>query len=275
MEIRYASHPDDFETYTTARMRKEFLVGNLFTPGKIALTYSHNDRMIVGGVCPQSPLKLTGGKELGTGFFLERREMGVINVGPKGSITVDGQRYDLEFTDLLYIGQGSREIVFQSDDPAAPSHFYLNSGMAHSKHPTAKCTKKEANSIELGSGPEANARVLNQYIHPDVVPSCNLVMGVTDLVEGSVWNTMPCHTHERRMEVYFYFNLPQDALVMHFMGRPEATRNLVVRNEEAVISPPWSIHSGCGTRAYSFIWGMVGDNQTFTDMDGAGMAGLT
>ena len=275
MEIRYASHPDDFATFATDRVRSEFLVQELFVPGQMKMVYSHYDRLIVGGVCPASPLWLPPGKELGTGYFLERREMGVVNVGPKGSVTVDGKRYELEATDLLYLGLGCQEVVFDSEDPSAPARFYLNSGMAHVKHPVAKCTKEEANSIELGSASEANARVLNQYIHPDVVQSCNLVMGITDLKEGSVWNTMPVHTHERRMEAYFYFNLPADALVMHFMGLPQATRNLVVRNQEAVISPPWSIHSGCGTRAYSFIWGMVGDNQTFTDMDGAEMAVLS
>lgn len=274
MEIRYASHPDDFATFPTERVRSEFLIRDLFVPGEMKLVYSHYDRIIVGGVCPTGPVKLPPGKELGTDYFLERREMGVINVGPKGGITVDGQRYELETTDLLYIGLGSKEVIFDSDDPSAPAHFYLNSGMAHVGYPTAKCTKEQANSIELGSPSEANARILNQYIHPDVVQSCNLVMGITDLLDGNVWNTMPVHTHERRMEAYFYFNLPKDALVMHFMGKPEATRNVVVRDQEAVISPPWSIHSGCGTRSYSFIWGMVGDNQTFTDMDGAEMVTL-
>ena len=274
MEIRYASNPDDFATFADRRVRNEFLAQDLFVPGRMKMIYSHYDRLILGGACPTSPLKLAQGKELGTEYFLERREMGVVNVGPKGSVTVDGTKYELECTDLLYIGLGAREVTFESDDPAAPAHFYINSGMAHREYPIAKCTKKEANSIELGSVPEANARILNQYIHPEVVPSCNLVMGITDLLEGSVWNTMPCHTHERRMEAYFYFNMPPDALVMHFMGRPEATRNLVVRNEEAVNSPPWSIHSGCGTRAYSFIWGMVGDNQTFTDMDTVEMSVL-
>ena len=267
MEIRYASHPDDFATFPAERTRKEFLVQDLFVPGQLPLIYSHYDRIIVGGSCPTSPQDLPVGKELGTDYFLERREMGVINVGPKGAVTVDGKLYELDTKDVLFIGQGAKHVNFESQDADNPARFYLNSGIAHQAFPTALCSREQANKIDLGSAAEANARTINQYIHPDVVKSCNLVMGITELKEGSVWNTMPCHTHERRMEVYLYMDLPEDALVMHFMGKPDATRNLVVRNQEAVISPPWSIHSACGTRAYSFIWGMVGDNQTFTDMD--------
>jgi 4-deoxy-L-threo-5-hexosulose-uronate ketol-isomerase len=274
MEIRYASNPVDFATFTNERVRQEFLVQKLFTPGKLPLVYSHYDRIITGGACPDGPMELPVGKELGTDYFLERREMGIVNVGPKGVVTVDGDTHELAKMDALYIGRGAKKVVFESEDNADPARFYINSAIAHSSHPTTLCTREQAKKIELGSQAESNARTINQYIHPDVMESCNLLMGITQLKEGSVWNTMPCHTHERRMEVYFYFNLSDDAVAMHFMGEPSATRNLVVRNEEAVISPPWSIHSACGTEAYTFIWGMVGDNQTFTDMDHVNMSDL-
>ena len=267
MEVRYASNSRDFATFTTERIREEFLVQNLFTPGKLSLVYSHYDRMIVGGAHPTGPLALGGGKELGTEYFLERREMGVINVGPAGSITVDGVEYDLNTNDCLYIGKGAKEVGFDSADPANPAKFYILSGPAHAECPTTLSTMEDANTLELGSPEECNERQLNQYIHAGGVQSCNLVMGMTVIKPGSVWNSMPCHTHDRRMEAYFYFNLPENAIMMHFMGEPGATRNIVMRNEEAVLSPPWSIHAGCGTMAYSFIWGMVGDNQEFTDMD--------
>ncbi len=274
MDIRYASHPDDFEAYTTERTRAEFLVTGLFTPGKIALTYSHTDRMVIGGACPNAPLKLEGGKALGTDFFLERREMGVINVGAKGTVTVDGQAYVIDKTDGLYIALGAKDVAFTSDDPATPARFYLLSGPAHKEYPTTKMTMTEAETVRLGTPEEANVRVLNKYIHPDGVKSCNLVMGITVIEPGSVWNSMPCHTHERRMEVYFYFDLADDAVLFHFMGQPDKTRHVVMCNNEAVISPSWSIHSGAATSHYSFIWGMVGDNQAFSDMDAVAFAEL-
>lgn len=267
MEVRYASHAQDFATFPTERVRSEFLIRDMFVPGEMKLVYSHYDRMVVGGACPTGPLALGGSQALGTEYFLERREMGVINVGPAGFVTADGTRYDLEKTDCLYLGKGTREVGFESADPANPARFYILSGPAHAEYPTAKVTLAEAESLELGTREEANVRKLNKMIHGDGIKSCNLVMGITQLAPGSVWNSMPCHTHERRMEAYFYFDLPENAIMMHFMGRPTATRNIVMRNEEAVLSPPWSIHAGAATSNYSFIWGMIGDNQEFTDMD--------
>jgi 4-deoxy-L-threo-5-hexosulose-uronate ketol-isomerase len=268
MDIRQPANPKDFESYTTERMRKEFLVQNLFLPGSVNLTYSYIDRMIIGGICPNKPLMLESGKELGTAFFLERRELGVINVGQAGSVQVDGQTYELAMSDGLYVGQGTKNVVFSSKYPNEPARFYLLSGPAHKAFPTQKITMDEAESDRIGMPEQCNVRVLNKYIHPDGVQSANLVMGLTIVEPGNIWNSMPpCHTHARRMEVYFYFNLKPDAVLFHLMGEPERTRHIVVRNEEAVISPSWSIHAGAGTSDYCFIWGMVGDNQTFSDMD--------
>ena len=267
MEIRYPSHPIDFKAYNTERIRAEFLLQNLFARGRMNLTYSHFDRMIIGGICPAEPLRLEAGKELGTDFFLERREMGVINIHSRGKVIVDGQEYELDKTDGLYVGKNAREVVFTSLDPENPAHFYMLSGPAHKQYPTVKVTRSEADTSHLGSAEEANVRVLHKYIHPDGVPSCQLVMGMTVLESGSVWNSMPCHTHERRMEVYFYFDLKPGSVLLHLMGDPNETRHIVMRNEEAVISPSWSIHAGAGTSNYAFIWGMLGDNQAFGDMD--------
>ena len=274
MEVRNAIHPQDFENYTTDKIRKEFLVQNLFVPGELALTYSYYDRMIVGGVCPNKPLSLAAGKEIGTDYFLERREMGIVNVGSRGAVDVDGEKYAIDTTDGLYVGMGSKEVVFTSEDNNHPAHFYLLSGPAHREYPTIKMDMNGAEKTRLGSASESNTRTLNKYIHPDGVKSCQLVMGITALEPGNVWNSMPCHTHERRMEVYFYFNLADDAVVFHLMGKPDETRHIVIRNEEAVLSPSWSIHAGVGTSNYSFIWGMVGENQTFTDMDTVAMGDL-
>ena len=268
MDIRQPANPRDFESYTTERMREEFLVQDLFVPGVLKLTYSFIDRMIIGGACPEKPLTLEGGKELGTDYFLERRELGIINVGPTGSVKVDGETYELAKADGLFVGQGAREVIFSSQDPAAPAHFYLLSGPAHQAYPTQKVTMEEAESTRIGTPEQCSVRVLNKYIHPNGVKSANLVMGVTVVEPGNVWNSFPpCHTHARRMEVYFYFDLAPDAVLLHLMGEPERTRHIVMKNEEAVISPSWSIHAGAGTSNYSFIWGMVGDNQTFSDMD--------
>jgi len=274
MEIRYPSHPNDFKTFGTDRIRSEFLVQNLFTKGKMALVYSHFDRMVIGGICPDAPLPLQAGKALGTDFFLQRREMGIINVGPPGKVTVDGKDFELGKTDGLYIGKNSKEVLFASLDPQNPAHFYMLSGPAHQQYPTVKVIRAEAETARLGTPEEANVRVLYKYIHPGGVPSCQLVMGMTVLEAGSIWNSMPCHTHERRMEVYFYFDLAPAAILLHLMGKPEETRHIVMRNEEAVISPSWSIHAGAGTSNYAFIWGMLGDNQTFTDMDAVDLAGF-
>ena len=278
MEVRTAASPKDVKHYTTDRLREEFLIQDLFIPGEIKLVYSHIDRIITGAAVPVEPLTLTAGAELRANYFLERREMGIINVGGKGTVTVDGKVYPLDYKDGMYIGKGAEDIVFASIDGAEPAKFYLNSAPAHTSYPTVAIKMegeasedtviiKDENKVELGCLEESNHRVINKYILPGQVESCQLVMGMTALKPGSVWNTMPCHTHDRRMEVYLYFEMPEDAFVMHYMGEPQETRHLVVRDEEAVISPSWSIHAGSGSRAYTFIWGMVGENQEFTDMD--------
>ena len=278
MELRTACSPEDMKHYTTERLRKEFLIQNLFVPGEIKLVYSHIDRIITGACMPQSPVRLTAGEELRAEYFLQRREMGVINIGAKGSIIVDGREYPVDHKDGMYIGMGSKDIVFKSEDAQNPAKFYINSVPAHTSYPTVLIKLdgepedgvviiKKENKVELGTLEESNHRVINKYILPGQVESCQLVMGMTALMPGSVWNTMPCHTHDRRMEVYLYFDISEDAFVMHYMGEPTETRHIVVRNEEAVISPSWSIHAGSGSRAYTFIWGMCGENQAFGDMD--------
>ncbi|NLJ47076.1 MAG: 5-dehydro-4-deoxy-D-glucuronate isomerase [Treponema sp.] len=275
MDIREYVNSEYAKTLDTEGLRSRFLVSGLFDPGEISLTYSHVDRMIAGGITPTSgPLALASTKDLGTDYFLERREMGVINIGGPGSVTVDGTRFDLAPRDGLYVSMGSKALAFESADPARPAKFYLNSAPAHRACPTRLVTMAQAKRVEMGSAAECNRRVINQFIHPAVLESCQLVMGMTTFSEGSVWNTMPVHTHERRMEVYLYFDMPADRVVFHFLGKPSETRHLVVRNEEAVISPSWSIHSGVGTGPYTFIWGMAGENQTFTDMDAVPMSAL-
>jgi 4-deoxy-L-threo-5-hexosulose-uronate ketol-isomerase len=216
---------------------------------------------------PLGPVRLIAGNELRAEYFLERREMGVINIGAAGIVAVDGKDYELGPKDGLYIGKGAKDIVFASSNPNAPAKFYFISTPAHMEYPTEKIEIKNAEPAKMGSSEESNSRTIYKYIHPAGVRSCQLVMGMTILKPGSVWNTMPCHTHDRRMEVYLYFNLPKDALVFHFMGEPGETRHIVVRDEEAVISPSWSVHSGCGTSNYAFIWGMAGENQVFSDQD--------
>lgn len=268
IEIRNPWHPDDAKHYTTDRMRNDFLIQDLFIPDKVKLVYSHVDRIIVGGVCPsEKVLTLEAGHELGVDYFLERRELGVINIGGPGTVILDGEEYDLYYKDGLYAGMGIKEVSFKSDDPANPAKFYLNSAPAHHTYPTLKITMEMANKRPLGSVEGCNKRVINQYIHPEVCQSCQLVMGMTSLEVGSNWNTMPCHTHERRMEVYMYFEVPENNVVFHLMGEPTETRHIVMKNEEAVISPSWSIHSGAGTSSYTFIWAMGGENQAFDDMD--------
>lgn len=271
MELRTAASPKDAKFYTTQRLREEFLIQDLFQVGKLKMVYSHIDRIITGAAVPVEPIALTAGQELRAEYFLQRREMGVINIGGKGRIKIDGNEYALDFKDGIYIGMGAKEICFTSEDSSVPAKFYFNSAPAHTAYPTVLIKPEDCVTVELGSMEEANHRVIRKYILPGQVESCQLVMGITQLMPGSVWNTMPCHTHDRRMEVYLYFEMPQDAFVMHYMGEPEETRHIVMRNEEAVISPSWSIHSGCGTRAYTFIWGMVGENQDFDDMDGIAM----
>lgn len=279
MDIRYASHPQDVKTYDTDRLRKEFLIEEIFRANDITMVYSHVDRIITAGAMPTSETvclekNVDCGKDLGVDFFLERREMGIINVGGKGTVSIDGEEYVLEPRDGLYIGMGNKNITFKSDDAAQPAKFYINSAPAHVNYPTVKISISDANPVHLGSDDESNKRTIHQYVHPNVLKSCQLLMGMTILEPRNVWNTMPCHTHDRRMEVYFYFNMDEDSTVFHYMGEPNETRHIVMRNEQAVISPSWSIHSGCGTKNYTFIWGMVGENQTFTDMDGIPMKEL-
>lgn len=268
MEIRNATNPKDFKHYTTETLRDEFLITGLFTPDNVKMVYSHIDRIITGGAMPVSKkLTLEAGKELAATYFLERREMGVINVGGEGTITVDGTVYDMLPRDGLYIGMGNKEIVMESKDAKNPAKFYISSCPAHKSYPNVKIDIAKAKKVPCGSAADANKRVINQYIHPEVLDTCQLSMGLTNLEEGSVWNTMPCHTHDRRMEVYLYLDLGENDAVFHMMGEPNETRHIIMHNEEAVISPSWSIHSGVGTKNYSFIWAMCGENQEFTDMD--------
>lgn len=272
MDIRYGANPYDFKHYTTEQLRKEFLIEKLFIPDEKSLTYSHIDRIIVGGIMPvKKTINLDEGidtmKVLGTQTFLERREMGVINIGGKGRITVDGVEFELNPRDGLYVGRGAKNVLFSSNCLDNPAKFYINFAPAHKSYPNVKIDISKANAVKMGSDKSCNKRTIYQFIHPDVLQTCQLTMGMTVLEEGSNWNTMPAHTHERRMEVYMYFDIPQDDVVFHFMGEPHETRHIVVKNEQAVISPSWSIHAGCGTSNYTFIWGMVGENQTFNDMD--------
>jgi len=276
MEIRYAVHPQEARKYDTTALREHFLIETLFKPGEIVLTYSHVDRFIVGGVQPAgSPVKLEADpKEIGAATFLERREIGIINIGGSGTVTVDGTVYAMEPKDCLYIGRGAKDVIFASDHADAPAKFYFNSCPAHQTYPTVKAAISEATPRHLGSLEQSNERTIYQYIHEGGIKSCQLVMGMTLLKPGSMWNTMPCHTHNRRSEVYFYFDMPDSGVVFHFMGEPQETRHIVVRNEQAVISPSWSIHSGVGTASYTFIWGMAGENQAFDDMDPVAMQEL-
>jgi 4-deoxy-L-threo-5-hexosulose-uronate ketol-isomerase len=275
MDIRYAIHPDHMKRLDTNEIRKHFLMDRLFEKGKLNMVYSHIDRVIVGGVCPaDNELQLKVTKELGVDFFLQRREMGVINIGSKGVVFVDGKEYILEKKECLYIGMGPKDVSFKSSVRNNPAKFYFNSTPAHSAYPIVRLSTKDAQSLHLGTPEQANVRTIYQFIHPKVLNSCQLVMGMTVLEPNSMWNTMPCHTHDRRMEVYLYFDLPDDALVFHLLGEPQETRHIVMRNEQAVLSPSWSIHSGVGTNHYTFIWGMAGENQTFTDMDEIPMAVL-
>ena len=271
MEVRYSGHPEDVKRYTTEELRKEFLIQDLFQVNVCKMVYSHVDRMITGGVVPVAPQKLEAGKGLGVDYFLERRELGIINIGGAGKVTVDGTEYALQFTDGLYVGMGAKDVVFTSDDAKNPAKFYFTSSPAHKTYPTVKIERKDIVPNHLGSLTNSNDRNIYKYIHPQGVQSCQLVMGMTALEPGSMWNSMPCHTHERRMEVYLYFQVPEDAVVFHFMGQPTETRHVVMHNEEAIISPSWSIHSGVATHNYTFIWAMAGENQTFDDMDGVAM----
>jgi 4-deoxy-L-threo-5-hexosulose-uronate ketol-isomerase len=268
MDIRYAIHPDHMKSLDSESIRKHFLIERLFEKDKINMVYSHIDRIIVGGASPpDKELELKVTKELGVDYFLQRREMGIINIGSKGIVSVDGNEYVLEKKECLYVGMGSKEVTFKSSDRNNPAKFYFNSTPAHFAHPIVKLSMNDAQSLHLGAPEKANERTIYQFIHPKVLNSCQLVMGMTVLKPSSMWNTMPCHSHDRRMEVYLYFDLPDDSVVFHLLGEPKETRHIVVRNEQAVISPSWSIHSGVGTSHYTFIWGMAGENLDYGDMD--------
>ncbi len=279
MEVRPGANPVDVKTYDTDRLRHDFLIQDLFVADEIKTVYSQIDRIIVGAATPaKNTLTLEAGAELRAQYFLERREMGIINIGGSGTVTVDGKDYKFKYKDGMYIGMGAKEIKFASDDSSNPAKFYFNSAPAHKTYPTVFIDPDKdilpENKKELGCLESANHRTINKYILPGQVESCQLEMGMTCLEPGSVWNTMPCHTHDRRMEVYLYFEVPDDAVVFHYMGEPTETRHIVMRNEEAVISPSWSIHSASATHAYTFIWGMVGENQDFDDMDHVDMKDL-
>lgn len=270
MQTRQSIHSDHAKQLDTQGLRREFLVEEIFTPDQLTMTYSHIDRIVFGGLMPvDAPLTFSDelGKAFGVTYFLERRELGLINIGGPGVVIVDGTTYEVGNAEALYVGQGARELSFASVSAAQPAKFYYNSAPAHTHYPTRKVTQAQASPATLGDASTSNRRTIYKYLVPDVLPTCQLVMGMTQLEEGSLWNTMPCHTHERRMEVYFYFNMKEDAAVFHMMGKPDETRHLLVHNEQAVISPSWSIHAGVGTQAYTFIWGMVGENQVFGDMD--------
>lgn len=257
-----------YRRMTTDELRSGFVLQGLFQAGKIQLAYTNVDRAVVGGVVPTvEPLMLEGGAEMACSFFCERREVGVINLGASGKIVVDGNAYVIENRECLYISRGSKEICFTSADAANPAEFYLVSYPAHTAFPTTKMTLAQANNVELGSLADSNRRTIHQFIRPGFTQSCQLVMGFTELQEGSVWNSFPPHTHDRRTEVYCYFDLPKNGMVMHFLGEPTETRHVVLREKDAVLSPPWSIHCGAGTGAYAFVWAMGGENQVFDDMD--------
>lgn len=270
MEIRFQQGPKEVSEMKTGDLRSAFLIANLMQDDTINLTYSHYDRVIIGGAKPlHQKLFLDADKELRADYFLERRELGIINVGGKGKVTAGNTSCELNKLDCLYVGKGVKEIFFESDNAEMPAVFYLLSAPAHASYPISLYTKEQAMPVTIGSIETSNERTIYKYIHADGIQSCQLVMGLTILNRGSVWNTMPAHTHTRRMEAYFYFDVPQDQRVFHFMGEPSETRHIVIANHEAVVSPPWSIHSGCGTSNYAFIWGMAGENYNYTDMDPA------
>jgi 4-deoxy-L-threo-5-hexosulose-uronate ketol-isomerase len=268
MQIRFQNSPAETKQMTTDQLRQNFLIEGLMQPGRIQLTYSHYDRMIVGGAVPTSAdISLPNEDELKANFFLERREMGIINVGGNGSVTADGVSYDIEKLECVYLGKGTKEVSFKSASAEDPAHFYILSVPAHQTYPNRKMTKDEASPVNLGDISTSNKRTIYKYIHNDGIQSCQLVMGLTTLEAGSVWNSVPPHTHTRRMEAYFYFDIDAAQRVFHFMGEPQETRHIVVSSNEAVLSAPWSMHFGVGTASYGFIWGMAGENKEFTDMD--------
>lgn len=275
LDVRYANHPMDSKQYDTALLREHYLIPQVFAPDEVLLTYSHQDRIIAGGAMPcKGELALTGAKELAADYFLQRREMGVINIGGDGEVVLDGTAYPIRHHEGLYAGMGVQQVVFRSLSESDPAKFYINSCPAHHTYPTKIIGVNDATNVPMGDALNVNKRTIHQYVHPAVCESCQLAMGMTVLEPASVWNTMPCHTHERRMEVYLYFDMQPDDAVFHMMGTKEETRHIVMHNEQAVISPSWSIHAGVGTRNYTFIWGMCGENKTFTDMDNIEIAEL-
>ncbi|MCD8186509.1 MAG: 5-dehydro-4-deoxy-D-glucuronate isomerase [Rikenellaceae bacterium] len=274
-ELRYASHPDDAKMYDTEENREMFLVETVLAPDEINMVYSMYDRLIVGGAMPvKEVLELTAPEEIRAQYFLERRELGMFNVGGPGEVVADKQTFRLDHKDALYLGKGVRTVAFKSLDASNPAKFYFNSAPAHAAYLCRKVTKADAEIRELGALETSNHRIINRMLVLQVLPTCQLQMGMTELQTGSVWNTMPPHTHNRRMEAYFYFDLPEKDAVCHFMGEPEETRHLWMKNEQAVISPQWSIHSACATHNYTFIWGMAGENIDYDDMDGCAATDL-
>lgn len=272
MDIRYSANPRDVKRFTTQELREEFLIEDLYRPDQVTAVYSHVDRMVTLGCMPvKETVSIDKGIDVwanfGTHYFLERREVGMFNIGGAGTVTVDGTVYELGYKDCLYITMGAKEVLFASKDAAKPAKFYMVSAPAHRSYETRLLKLADAAKKPCGDGATSNKRVINQFIHPDVLKTCQLSMGMTVLEEGSVWNTMPAHTHERRMEVYMYFEVPEDQVVFHMMGQGQETRHIIMRNEQAVISPSWSIHAGAGTASYTFIWAMGGENQAFDDMD--------
>ncbi|MBT2785211.1 MULTISPECIES: 5-dehydro-4-deoxy-D-glucuronate isomerase [unclassified Halomonas] len=277
MEFRQAIHSEHAKQLDTQGLRDQFLIEELFVQNQLTLVYSHLDRLIVGGVIPVDhpiPISTSMCKHTGTDYFLERRELGAINIGGPGKITVDGTTYSVNTHEALYIGKESREVAFESKDTSNPAAFYICCTPAHQAYPTRKVTLDEASPQTLGNAANSNKRTIYKYLVPDVLPTCQLLMGMTRLEEGSLWNTMPCHTHERRMEAYLYFDMADDSVVFHMMGEPQETRHLVVRNRQVALSPSWSVHTGVGTGSYTFIWAMAGENQTFSDMDHIAMDDL-
>ncbi len=268
ISTRHAISPAEAKDFDTLRLRDSFLIDDLFVEGEVRMTYLDLDRLVIGGAMPlETPLELPGGESVGTASFLERRELGIFLISGRGSVEADNQRHDLEPTDCLYLPMGSANVRFSSADPADPAQFYLVSAAAHHRYEAKKITAEEAIRLDLGAQPDANRRILRQYIHPETCSSCQLVMGMTAILEGSVWNTMPCHRHSRRSEIYLYFDMAPETRIFHFMGEPQETRHMVVADRQAIVSPSWSIHCAAGTGRYAFIWSMAGDNQAFTDMD--------